>query len=88
MGAFARDLAALLARYRAFLTFAHRAAAAFFASARRRSGDTPAQRALAPFFPPSRPQARITSNAASVAESRFIDFAIVTSNVPSRDTQY
>lgn len=74
---------------RVFLAFAHRAAAAFFASARRCSGDTPAQRALAPFFPPSRPQARISSNAASVAERRvIIVFAMATPNVPSCDTQH
>src|SRR5689334_12353469 len=44
-----------------------RAFAARRACARRSSGDTFAQRALAPFLPPSRPQARNRSRAASMA---------------------
>jgi hypothetical protein len=54
------------------LRFAHRAAAAFFAFARRCSGDTPAQRAFAPFLPPSRPQARNSSMA--IAAGLVLDF--------------
>ena len=51
--------------------FAHRARAAFFAVSRRCSGDTPCQRALAPFLPPSRPEARNRSSAESGTPWRF-----------------
>jgi hypothetical protein len=53
------------------LRFAHRAAI-FFAFARRCSGDTPTQRAFAPFLPPSRPQARKSSMA--IAAGLVLDF--------------
>lgn len=42
----------------AYFAFFHLARAARRAISRRCSGVTPSQRALAPFFPPSRPQAR------------------------------
>jgi hypothetical protein len=59
-----------------FLERRHRASAALFAWARRSSGDTPDHLAFAPFLPPSRPQARKRSSAASIAGGRFLLFAI------------